>query len=390
MMAAQISPFGEAEENNSPYVNASSTKKSRSTKRNLRSVNSNGIMENGNGLLLDSIPSRPSKRSENQPINESNLETSTNLQSTVRNSNLNNHQLHLTLTPVESSQSNATNIDDTSKFRQIELNAVSDEDEDGSKQDKKVVHTTDYRIPDHDPIITSYTSASESDIIEIHEFSSADVDAYLDIYFEMLHNRLLHFIGDNDQLQEFRMKMKNRINSDTNSREYQNVLLGKMYGEVVAAVTLSFPGETTTVPNDNILPQENSCLASIRRWMIRNANYIPTAINECYIEMIGVKSSHRNQGIGAALLECVEHFAQEAGAQLLTVHTNGEQLANYFERFGFMVDHSDNSAFWKWVVERQKINKMAKVIIPHNENYDDHMDNGSSYINESMDGIDHV
>ncbi|CAF2338647.1 unnamed protein product [Rotaria sp. Silwood2] len=381
--------FEQSDEKNSTNINASRPR-TKPTKQNLSFMNSDGVIENGHGLFSETISSRPSKRSGNQSINESNSEMSTYSQPTVRSSNLNNPALHLTLTPVESFQSNATNLDNVSNFQQIELSTVTDDDENDGKKQKKVVPPKDYRIPDHDPIITSYTSASESDIIEIHEFSFADVDAYLDIYFEMLHNRLAHFIGDRDQLQQFRMKMKNRINSDTNSREYQNVLLGKMNGEVVAAVTLLFPSETTTVTNDHILPEENSCLTSIRRWMIRNANYIPTVANECYIEMIGVKSSYRNQGIGAALLECVEYFAQGAGALLLTVHTNEEQLTNYFQRFGFIIDHSDNSAYWKWAVERQKIAKMSKIITPHNENDDAYMDNGSSYANESMGGSDGV
>ncbi|CAF0741667.1 unnamed protein product [Rotaria sordida] len=384
-MATYSIPFEEIDEKDTTNTGTSPTKKRKSTKRSLRSANSYCIMENGNGSLSDSIPSKPSKCFETQPINGSNLETSTHSQSSVQYANLNNYPLQLTLTPVESSQSTATNIDNIQKFQQIELRNITDDEDDG-KQQKKVARPTDYKIPDHDPIVSSYTSTNDSDIIEIHEFSEADVDAYLDIYFEMLHNRLIHFLGDNDQLQQFRIKMKNRLNTDLNSREYQNVLLGKINGEVVAAVTLSFPGETTTVTNDSILPRADSCLASIRRWAMRNANYIPTAMNECYIEMIGVKSAYRNHGIGAALLECVEHFAQEAGALLLTVHTNGLQLTNYFARFGFMIDHSDNSAFWKWIVERQNINKMSKHITP---DHDDHMDN-ASYVNGSIDENDDV
>jgi GNAT superfamily N-acetyltransferase len=234
-------------------------------------------------------------------------------------------------------------------------------------------------------MVQSYTSG-DNDVIEIHEFSLVDIDAYLDIYFETLNNRLRHFIGDDEQLQQFRLATKNRITSDTNSREYQNVLLGKMNGEVVAAVTLSFPGETTTISNTHILPQASSCLTSIRRWMIRNANYIPSNMEECYIEMIGVKNPYRNHGIGAAMLECVEHFARQAGAVLLTVHISGDQLRNYFQRFGFLIENTDNSAFWKWLVERQSTQKMAKPISPSDENTDYPMDNTSSYINESMVG----
>jgi N-acetylglutamate synthase-like GNAT family acetyltransferase len=252
-------------------------------------------------------------------------------------------------------------------------------------------------------MVSSYTAGSgENDVIEIHQFSSADIDAYLDIYFDTLDNRLRHYIGQDEQLRQFRVAMKNRISkyqqceikenivfflfssgSNPNAREYQNVLLGKMNGEVLAAVTMSFPGETPTIPLTSETPEQNSCLTAIHRWMARKSNYIPTNTEECYIEMLGVKSDYQNHGIGSAMLECVEHFARQAGAKLLTIHINGQRLRNYFERYGFHLDQTDSSAFWKWIVERQSSTKLSKPLLPDEENND--FTNGS-YINESMVG----
>jgi len=143
---------------------------------------------------------------------------------------------------------------------------------------------------------------------------------------------------------------------------------------------MSFAGETPTIPLTSNVPEQNPCLSSIRRWLARKANYVPTNPTECYIEMIGVKSAYRNNGIGSAMLECIEHFARQVGANLLTIHING-QLQNYFERYGFNIDHTDRSAFWKWIVERQNINKFSKLILPDDDNIDYTKD---SYINESM------
>jgi hypothetical protein len=172
------------------------------------------------------------------------------------------------------------------------------------------------------------------------------------------------------------------LDSNPNAREYQNVLLGKMNGETLAAVKILFPNETPTICPLSNPPQQNSCLTAIRRWLIGKANYIPTNIEECYIEMIGVKNAYRNHGIGSAMLECVEHVAQQGGARLLTIHTHGQQLRNYFERYGFNIDHTDNSAVWKWMLERQNINKLSKPLSSNGEN-NDYM---GSYINESMVG----
>lgn len=155
-----------------------------------------------------------------------------------------------------------------------------------------------------------------------------------------------------------------------------------MNGEVVAAVTMSFPGDTPTIPHVSEDPGQNSCMKPMRGWMIRKANYVPTNMEECYIEMIGVKKSYQKRGVGAAMLECVEHYARQAGATLLTIHTVGVELRSYFERFGFNVDHTDNSAFWKWVVERQTVNKLSKAIPAEGEANGDYA--VGSYLNESI------
>ena len=155
-----------------------------------------------------------------------------------------------------------------------------------------------------------------------------------------------------------------------------------MNGEVVAAVTMLFPNETPTVPFDYVRPGQTSCLQSTPRWIVRKANYVPTNMDECYIEMIGVKSAFRNRGIGAAMLECVEHYARQVSATLLTIHIHGGDLQLYFERYGFTIDRSDSSGFWKWVVERQTVTKLSKTVSPDDgENLDYSM---GSYLNESM------
>lgn len=232
---------------------------------------------------------------------------------------------------------------------------------------------------------TSYTTGSvgENDIVEIHQFSLADIDAYLDIYFETLDYRLRRYIGNGEQIQQFRLETKNRITNNANAREFQNVLLGKMSSEVVAAVTMSFPDETPTIPYTFNTPDRSSlsCLKSLHHWMAKKSNYIPTNVDECYIEMIGVKKSYRNHGIGAAMLECVEQFARQAGAKSLTIHTPNQQLQTYFERFGFNTDNSDNTAFWKWIFERQSNTKLSKALLSDDENHDF---TSSGYVNETL------
>lgn len=352
---------------------SSPTKKRKRNKRAAQTNHSNGILENGHDEQLDLQLSKSSN-------GENHLDLSIP-------SDRNTFDFDQPLTPQDNPSSKVKQSVDSSKLQQYELSTVTDDDDDEHLQrGSEKIYPTDYITTDQSTASAmgqSYTSG-EHDAVEIHEFSLADLDAYLELYFTTLDNRLRSFIGGDEQLEQFRKAVKDRITSDRNAREYQNVLLGKINGEVVAAVTLVFPGEPTTVSNENILPQATSCFTSIRRWILRNANYKPTNMEECYIEMIGVRTPFQNRGIGAAMLECVEHFARQAGAHILTIHINENRVQGYFERFGFLLDQTDNSAIWKWAVERQNTHKMFKLISNDDEERDNQADNASGYVNESM------
>ena len=84
-------------------------------------------------------------------------------------------------------------------------------------------HEGDENIANHltndgdNTMFSSYTTGDENDVVEIHQLSPNDIDAYLDIYFETLDNRLRHFIGDDYEIQQFRVAMKNRLGKNKNS-----------------------------------------------------------------------------------------------------------------------------------------------------------------------------
>ncbi|CAM2711973.1 unnamed protein product [Rotaria socialis] len=292
--------------------------------------------------------------------------------SSTINSNFRNNQ----------TESDLPNLDRTRKLNEYEVANVADEDDEDERDRHVVSQSLSQSMTDRDnTMVSSFTTGGDNDVIEIHQFSSADIDAYLDIYFETLNTRLRRYIGENEELQQFRTAMKARINSTPNASEYQNVLLGKINGEVLAAVTMLFPKETPTIPQTSDSQPRSSCLTPVHRWMVRKANYVPSNIEECYIEMIGVKNAYRNHGIGSAMLECVEHLARQAGANILTVHITGQQTQSFFQRFGFTMDNTDSSPFWKWLVERQAITKLSKILPSDDENNDQIT---NSYLNESM------
>jgi hypothetical protein len=98
---------------------------------------------------------------------------------------------------------------DIKKYNQYEITSIPDED------DKIGSQRASQLITDHDStMVSSYTTGGgggDNDVIEIHQFSAADTDAYLDIYFETLDSRLRHYIGQDQELRQFRTEMKNRI-----------------------------------------------------------------------------------------------------------------------------------------------------------------------------------
>jgi hypothetical protein len=122
-------------------------------------------------------------------------------------------------TSLHSEQSNETTspkINHQRNFNHYKRTGLSNEHDDNQK-DKRIVseRPSQSTTEPYNTMVSSYTTgADDNDVIEIHQFSSADIDAYLDIYFETLDNRLRHYIGQDEQLQEFRVATKNRISKN--------------------------------------------------------------------------------------------------------------------------------------------------------------------------------
>ena len=108
-----------------------------------------------------------------------------------------------------------------SKFKQVEMISIPDEDDNnddddddnGGQESGVGMERPSQRTTDPDTMISSFTTGGESDVVEIHQFSVADIDVYLDIYFETLANRLRRHIGSEDQVRQFRTDMKTRISN---------------------------------------------------------------------------------------------------------------------------------------------------------------------------------
>ena len=113
----------------------------------------------------------------------------------------------------------------------IELNEVTDDDDGEPERERRLdaparVSTIS---PEPGTMISSYTTGGENDVIEIHQFSPADLDVYLDIYFETLNSRLRHYVGGNEQLTQFRTSMKNRIGKEATKSSFRMVFISVVF-----------------------------------------------------------------------------------------------------------------------------------------------------------------
>jgi hypothetical protein len=136
--------------------------------------------------------------------------------------------LEISLHSERSNETTSPDIDQTRKFNAYEVTSLPDDDSDDNIQsNKQIVSERPSQITSEyeNTIVSSYTTGGgDNDVIEIHQFSSADIDAYLDIYFETLDNRLRRYIGEDEQLQQFRVAMKNRIRKNIFDKKKYNFL----------------------------------------------------------------------------------------------------------------------------------------------------------------------
>ena len=146
----------------------------------LRPIDSNGGIENGNIAIPKYIPT-------------TNLDTS--------------------IYSERSNQTETPKIDQTKKSNNYDITSLPDDHDHRPTVNKTLSERPSQIVSEHDnTMVSSYTAGSgENDVIEIHQFSTADIDAYLDIYFDTLDNRLRHYIGQDEQLRQFRVAMKNRL-----------------------------------------------------------------------------------------------------------------------------------------------------------------------------------
>lgn len=155
-------------------------------------------------IVNNSIPMEPKKQKARAPIRPADSDGG------MENRNAYNSPATIDISQhsEKSIQPTTSDGDRTRKFNEYEVASLSDD------HDDKVFSERPSQLQsEHDTtMVSSYaTGAGENDVIEIHQFSTADIDAYLDIYFETLDNRLRRYIGQDEQLQEFRVATKKRI-----------------------------------------------------------------------------------------------------------------------------------------------------------------------------------
>ncbi|KKD56402.1 MULTISPECIES: GNAT family N-acetyltransferase [Paenibacillus] len=76
-------------------------------------------------------------------------------------------------------------------------------------------------------------------------------------------------------------------------------------------------------------------------------DYKPT-IDECYIDHLAIRSSHRNQGIGRRFLAFAQQFTVESGFHALTLHVahQNQQAIRLYHNLAFEIEQSQYN-YWR-------------------------------------------
>lgn len=163
--------------------------------------------------INDETPKRRSNKTKRQTTTSTN-ENGVNLENgDVSSSSSTGQKRNKNRTTIDNSISSEP-IETTKKIDdEIELTEIADEDDGEPERERRLADQLRMSDNQTEPMtmISSFTTGGENEVIEIHQFSVADLDVYLDIYFDTLNNRLRNYVGGNDQLNQFRTSMKNRI-----------------------------------------------------------------------------------------------------------------------------------------------------------------------------------
>jgi len=126
--------------------------------------------------------------------------------------------------------------------------------------------------------------------------------------------------------------------------------------EVIGVLSLKWKPSYSSLPKTNLvslapLLKQFGCFNVFKFLTGMHALEYTPAADECYIDHLAIRSSHRNQGIGRHLLAFAQHFTVESGFHALTLHVahKNQGAIRLYHKLAFEVEQSKYNGlrhFW--------------------------------------------
>ncbi|WP_328802261.1 GNAT family N-acetyltransferase [Paenibacillus sp. LX16] len=193
-------------------------------------------------------------------------------------------------------------------------------------------------------------SAKSFDIVA---YQKQDHEAVCSLLVESFKAKFQSLVTLEDQaIQQLLMKIWVQNPYSTSMKQF----VAKENEDVVGVLSLKWKAPSSSLPETNPISlapllKKFGCFNVFKFLTGMHALEYTPAANECYIDHLAIRSSHRNQGIGRRLLAFAQQFTVESGFHALTLHVayKNQGAICLYHKLAFEVEQSKYNGlrhFW--------------------------------------------
>ncbi|MCF2718354.1 GNAT family N-acetyltransferase [Paenibacillus sp. UKAQ_18] len=193
-------------------------------------------------------------------------------------------------------------------------------------------------------------SAKSFDIVA---YQKQDHEAVCSLLVESFKAKFQSLVTLEDQaIQQLLMQVWVQNPYSTSMKQF----VAKENEEVIGVLSLKWKPSSSSLPETtpiSLAPliKQFGCFNIFKFLTGMHALEYPPAADECYIDHLAIRSSHRNQGIGRRLLAFAQQFTVESGFHTLTLHVahKNQGAIRLYHKLAFEVEQSKYNGlrhFW--------------------------------------------
>ncbi|MGQ3478980.1 GNAT family N-acetyltransferase [Paenibacillus sp. TY11] len=180
---------------------------------------------------------------------------------------------------------------------------------------------------------------------DIVAYQKQDHEAVCRLLVESFKAKFQSLVSLEDQeIQQLLMKIWVQNPNSTSMKQF----VAKENDEVVGVLSLKWKVPSSSLPETNPISlapliKQFGCF-NVFKFLtgMHELEYIPGP-DECYIDHLAIRSSHRNQGIGRHFLTFAQQFMVESDFHVLTLHVahQNQGAVRLYNKLGFHVERSN-------------------------------------------------